>query len=105
MMKEIAFERDFCKELRQLALGYVIVLKNSSAFVQGIPDRQVIYRDKFVMLEFKRAKGSTQQANQARYIDLFNTHGLAMFVEPGNAVDAMNKVCSYLGLQNNSKYK
>ena len=105
MVKETVFERDFCKELRQLALGEVIVLKNASAFVQGIPDRQVIYRDKFVMLEFKRAKDAKQQANQSWYINHFNKHGLAMFVEPGNAVEVMNKVCAYLGLQNHSKYK
>lgn len=107
-MRETEFERKFCLALRKLSQDVsipVVVLKNDSRIVQGIPDRLVLYKDKFVLLEFKRHIKARQQPNQARYIEYFNRWGLATFISPENANLVMDDICSYFGLENNSKYK
>lgn len=63
------------------------VMKNDSAYIQGIPDLMVLYRDKWAMLEIKASSRSKTRPNQKYYIEKFGEMSFGAFVYPENEME------------------
>lgn len=90
------FKETLNRELMQRFPGCYI-LKNDSSFLQGVPDIQVLWKDRWAMLEAKKASNAAKQTNQDWYIKVFNKMSFAAFIEPGNmeeVLDAMESAFS-----------
>lgn len=92
-MLESKFETQLVRYINELFPGSVI-LKNDTRAIQGIPDRTILYKDRWAVLEFKRSEDAPRQPNQEYYIDLLNRMSFGAFVYPENAeevVDALQR--------------
>jgi hypothetical protein len=83
MARESAFERELVDELLRRFPGAVI-LKNDSGLIQGIPDRLILYGDRWAAFEVKNGPSARRQQNQDYYIKLLNQMSFAAFVYPQN---------------------
>lgn len=83
MARESKFERDLIEELFEIFPGAVI-LKNDSAQMQGIPDRIILFGNRWAAFEVKAHRAAKHQQNQDYYIRLFNSMSFAAFVYPQN---------------------
>lgn len=61
-----------------------IILKQDPNLVQGIPDRLMLWEDRWASFEIKRDRYAPVQPNQPYYIDLLNRMSYASFVYPEN---------------------
>ena len=88
-------ERDFqstlIEELRDLFPG-CIILKNDSAYLQGIPDLVIFYGARYAMLEVKAKWNSIHQPNQDYYVDLFDEWAFGAFIFPENKEEVLNEL-------------
>lgn len=82
-MRESKFQADLIKDLRQLFNG-CIILKNDSAYIQGIPDLLILHRDRWAALEVKANLNSPRQPNQEYYVELMDKMSFATFICPEN---------------------
>ncbi len=91
-MKGSKLERDFqaglIKELKKLFSG-CLVMKLDSAYIQGIPDLLVLYKNKWAVLECKKHSGARKQANQEFYVDLLNKMSFSRFIYPENKEEVL----------------
>lgn len=85
---ESAFQKQLIDELRYRFQGCV-VLKNDSAYLQGVPDLIVLFQNKWAMLECKRSANSPQRPNQEYYVDMMNEMSYATFVHPENVEEVL----------------
>lgn len=83
MARESQFERDLIKSLQEEYPG-AIILKNNSALIQGIPDRLILYRDRWAAFDAKRDQFAPYRVNQEYYIKVMNRMSYASFVYPEN---------------------
>lgn len=83
MARESKFEQELIEELLEMFPGAVI-LKNNANFFQGIPDRLILYKDRWAAFEVKARAVSKHQQNQDYYVNLFNSMSFAAFVYPEN---------------------
>ena len=88
-MLERNFQSQLIKELKVRFPGS-IVLKNDSAYIQGIPDILVLYKDKWAMLECKKSEKEHRQPNQEYYVDLLNKMSFSRFICPENKESVFN---------------
>lgn len=86
MARESEFEFKLIQKILKEYPGAVI-LKNDSSFFQGIPDRLILFRDRWAAFEVKSHKNAKHQQNQDYYVDLFNKMSFAAFVYPENKED------------------
>ena len=91
MKLESDFKHAFLVELEETYPG-IFMIKNDERMQQGIPDLLILYKNKWVMLEFKRATNSRLQANQDYFIDLFADMSYASFVYPENRERVLNEI-------------
>lgn len=82
-IRESEFENYLIAKLLKLYPGAVI-LKNDPSFLQGIPDRLMLFEDRWIMFEVKNSDKAKIQPNQEYYIDLFNKMSFASIVYPEN---------------------
>jgi hypothetical protein len=61
-----------------------IILKNDPSYLQGIPDLEIIFRDKYAFLECKKEEDARKRPNQGYYVDLFNDWSFSRFIFPEN---------------------
>lgn len=80
---ESKFQKELMDEIRTRYPGCVI-LKNDSSYIQGFPDWTILYKDKWAVLEAKRAKNAKKQPNQEYYVDQLNAMSYSSFVYPEN---------------------
>lgn len=72
------------------------ILKNNSAYIQGIPDWSVIQGHKHAYLEIKIEKNAKKQPNQEYYIKKANNSGgFGRFVYPENENEVLNDLYNY----------
>jgi hypothetical protein len=102
----VVLERDFepqlVERLRTMFPGCV-VLKNDSAYLQGVPDRVILYRDRWAMLEVKKSERAPKRPNQDFYVDLLNEMSFAAFVYPANEEDILRELQETFGSGRNSR--
>ena len=90
-MLEREFQKNLIQELKERFPGCV-VMKNDSSYIQGIPDLTVLYRDRWVVLELKRASGSSRRPNQSFYVEKLNEMSYAAYIHPGNKEQVLDEV-------------
>ena len=89
--KETKFQKSLIDELKALFPG-CIVLKNDSAYIQGIPDLSVFYKNKWAMLECKRSQDESHRPNQDYYVELTNNMSFARFIYPENKMEVLDEL-------------
>jgi len=83
---ESQFESETVKLLRELFPG-CIVLKSAQ---QGIPDRLILWRDRWAFLEFKKSAHEVEQPNQRFYVEYAENWAFGAFIYPENAEEVLN---------------
>ena len=91
---ESKFQKDLMDEIREMFPG-CIVIKNDPSYIQGFPDWAIFYKDRWAMLECKRAAGASVRPNQKYYVDLLNKMSFARFVYPENKEQVLDKLYRY----------
>lgn len=91
MKKESKFQKELIDKLTAKFPG-CIILKNDSAYIQGIPDLTIFYKDKWAMLECKKHGKASHQPNQDYYIKKANEMSYASFVYPENEAEVINEL-------------
>lgn len=83
MKKENKFQAELIKEIKNKFEG-AVVLKNDESYIQGIPDLTILYKDRWAVLECKRAPNSPQQPNQEYYVNMLDDMSYSTFINPEN---------------------
>ena len=95
-----ASERDFQSNLIKKLhdrMPEAIVMKNDSAYIQGIPDLLILHNDKWAALECKRSATAKHQPNQEYYIDKMSKMSYAAFIFPENETEVLDALQQSLG--------
>lgn len=88
MAGESKFEATLIKELERLFPG-AIILKNDANYIQGFPDRLMLWKNTWAAFEVKATRFARHRPNQDYYIDLLNRMSYASFIYPGNEADVL----------------
>ena len=88
-MLERDFERGLRKRLERL-FPACLYLKLDPTAIQGIPDRLVIWQDRWAALELKRSRRAKHQPNQDHYIRMMDEWSFAAFVYPENVEEVLD---------------
>lgn len=86
---ESKFQKELIDEIKERYPG-CIALKNDSSYIQGFPDWTIFYKDKWAILEVKRARGAHKQPNQEYYVNKLNDMSFSRFVFPENKDEVLN---------------
>lgn len=87
-MLESDFQARVQKKLRIMFPGCIIV-KVQTGYIQGIPDRLVIWNDRWAFLEFKKSANAEKQPNQEWYVDKLDKMSFAAFIFPENEEEVL----------------
>lgn len=90
-MKENQFQAMLIKTLKKRFTG-CMVLKLDSAYIQGIPDLLILYKNKWATLECKKSAVSAVRPNQKYYVNLMNTMSFSRFICPENMEVVLNEL-------------
>lgn len=93
-MLESEFQHKLIKRLKELFPG-CIVLKNDSAYKQGIPDITIFFGEKWATLECKKSSSAPHRPNQEYYVDTMNDMGYSAFIYPENSETILDELVSY----------
>ena len=91
---ESKFQKELMDKIRDRYPG-CIILKNDSSYIQGFPDWTILYKDKWAVLEAKRAKNAAKQPNQEYYVDKLNNMSFSRFVYPENSEEVLEDISKY----------
>lgn len=88
-------ERDFqaslIKEIKS-RFQDCIVMKNDSAYIQGIPDLLILYKNKWASLEVKKSEKANKQPNQEYYVNRMNDMSFSRFIYPENKDEVLDEL-------------
>lgn len=87
-MVESKFQSKLIEELKTMFPG-CLVLKNDPNYIQGFPDLTVLYKDKWALLEVKRAGMASHRPNQDFYISKAEQMSFARFICPENKEEVL----------------
>lgn len=82
-MRENTFQANLIKDLKFRFPGCEVI-KNDSAYIQGICDLLILYNHQWAMLEVKKSKNAKKQPNQDFYVKKFGEMSYAAFIYPEN---------------------
>lgn len=85
---ERQYQADLIQHLRDIYPDAVI-LKNDSAYLQGVPDWTIFNGDRWAMLEIKRNAKARTRPNQPYYVDKFDAMSFAAFIYPENEEEVL----------------
>ncbi len=88
---ENKFQSELIKEIKEKFPG-CIVMKNDSAYIQGIPDLLVLYEDKWASLECKKNAEASKRPNQQYYVDKMDEMSFSRFIYPENKEVVLNEL-------------
>lgn len=88
-MRENTYQQDLIKTLRRMFPG-IIILKNDSSYMQGIPDLLLLLDDQWAMLEVKPKKDAVEQPNQDWWVTELNSMSFAAFIYPENEEEVLD---------------
>lgn len=94
MARESDFEKDLKIELKRRYPG-CIVIKLPSGFIQGIPDRLILFNDRWATLEVKRSATASHRPNQDYYVELCNKMAFSRFIFPENKEEVLRDLDDY----------
>ena len=88
---ESKFQKELIDEIKREYPG-CIILKNDPDYIQGFPDWTILWKDKWAVLEAKRAKNSIKQPNQEHYVEKLDGMSFSRFVYPENKEEVLNEL-------------
>ena len=88
---ESKFQKDLMDEIKKEFPG-CLVMKNDSAYIQGIPDWTILYKNKWAVLEAKREANANKQPNQDYYVEKLDNMSYSRFVYPENKDEVINEL-------------
>lgn len=88
-MLERGYQPKLIEKIRKMFPGCMI-LKNDSAYLQGVPDLVILYRDRWAMLEVKKSAKEPKRPNQDLYVELLDDMSFAAFIFPENEQDVLS---------------
>lgn len=88
---ESKFQKELIDEIKKEFPG-CLVMKNDSAYIQGIPDWTVLFKNKWALLEAKRKKDAAKQPNQDYYVDKCDDMSFSRFVYPENKDEVIKEL-------------
>ena len=88
---ESKFQKELIDEIKREYPG-CIILKNDPDYIQGFPDWTILWKDKWAVLEAKRAKNSRKQPNQEHYVEKLDCMSFSRFVYPENKEEVLNEL-------------
>lgn len=92
-MRQTKLERDYqvgvLDRIKDMFPG-CIILKNDSAYQQGIPDWTILWVDRWAFLEIKRSVDSVEQPNQRYFVELANEMCFGAFIYPENEEEVLD---------------
>lgn len=91
---EREFQSDLIREIKERFPG-CLVMKNDSGYIQGIPDWTVLYKNKWAVLEIKKAENARRQPNQDYYVDKCDGMSFSRFVYPENAEEVLDELYNF----------
>ena len=95
-MLESAYQNKLIKKLARL-FPDSFILKNDSAYMQGVPDLLILVGTKWAMLEVKPRATAGEQPNQRFYVETLNAMSFSAFIYPENeeeVLDALQQLFS-----------
>ena len=93
-MLESKFEKDFCARVREeLGRNRCHTLKLTVS--KGIPDRLILFNDRYAMLEFKRDANAKVQPGQPGWVRHLDNIAFARFVYPDNGEQVYKELMEY----------
>lgn len=90
-MAENRYKRHIAQRLQREFPGCMIV-KTDTGDQQGLPDRIVLYGNRWVALEAKDSIDAKIQPNQPYYVELMNEMSFAAFIYPENEEDIFREL-------------
>jgi hypothetical protein len=96
-MNESRYQSKLIKTIKKMFPG-CMVLKNDSAYIQGVPDILVLYENRWGSLEIKIDADAEVQPNQAYYVDKMDEMSYSAFIHPGNEAEVLHGLQKALGL-------
>ena len=88
-------ERDFqaslIKEIKS-RFQDCIVMKNDSAYIQGIPDLLILHKNTWASLEVKKSEKANKQPNQEYYVNRMNDMSFSRFIYPENKDEVLDEL-------------
>lgn len=90
-MQERDYQAKLIKRLHSEFPG-IVVFKNDSSYMQGIPDLTLLYLDRWAVLEVKKDRKASRRPNQTFYIDQLNRMSYAAFIYPENEEDIFDEL-------------
>lgn len=90
-MLESRFEAHLVRDLKEMFPGCVI-LKNDTRALQGVPDRTILYGDRWAVLEAKASERAPRRPNQEFYINKLNSMSYGAFIYPENAEEVLHEL-------------
>lgn len=87
-MTEAAYQRQLIRKLKRCFPGCVVI-KNDSAYIQGMPDLALLWHDRWATLEVKASASSPRQPNQEFYVHLLDDMSFSAFVYPENEKEVL----------------
>lgn len=97
-MAERHYQARLIKKLRSLFDG-IVILKNDSGYMQGVPDLILLYGPYWAMLEVKWDKDSPFQPNQEYYLTVLNEMSFAACIYPENESEVLGALQQAFGLR------
>ena len=95
MPRTSRLERDFqsklVRELKRMFPG-CIVTKLDSAYIQGIPDLLILYKNRWAALECKRSAAARKRPNQEYYVRRMNEMSFSRFIFPENKEEVLHEL-------------
>lgn len=88
-MTESQYQTKVLDKVKHMFPGCTI-LKNDSAYQQGIPDWSIFWGPKWGMLEIKASRTSRVQPNQEHFIEKFHGESFAAFIYPENEQEVLD---------------
>lgn len=82
-MLEATFRKKLIDQILREYPGCV-VLKTDPSDILSIPDRIILYKDRWAALETKRYTNSSEQPNQDYWVNRLDKMSFAAFVNPSN---------------------
>lgn len=88
-MLERDYQASLIRKLKSVFPG-CIVLKNDSAYKQGIPDLLILWNEHWAALEVKVRAKARVQPNQRYYVEQMHEMSFAAFIYPENEEDVFH---------------
>lgn len=91
MAGESKFESALVRQIQEMYPGAVI-LKNDSGYLQGFPDRLILYKTRWAAFEVKASEYAPHRPNQDYWVEALDRMYFARFVYPENKEDFLHEL-------------